>query len=434
MGSAFIRIPNNANAELGESLTINSLAANSSVQINTDWSDPWTFGSDGNLTLPQGSVIGETATTTVISPPGAAAGQSLVIRPTTSAWSVTASGNIVYGNSITISVTQNSPEDGYFGTINYEITGTGLTSQTLGRALTGKVVFSGPGPETETVTWTIPANSTISEFTFTLTTPDGTESTGPGETDPALYYSFSNNGMPAGYLVNVTNNGISNNDASHVHLVAGDPTTTDIYLGDDDQYVKIEKNGGNVVIGTDANTNHWTFDTNGVLTFPGGDMSIGNSNGSEGIFGSANAQIGILSQGSSGAATLQWIDDPEDPTAVAAVVVNSLFANIGDIQIVTGNIGNIGNVGPTLEHSWTFNNTGGLVFPDNTVQTTAYRNIAQDNLMLDGGAAATIYEVTVNYAEGGFSSTRYGVNTPSFNGGSADLDEPVQYTLDGGGA
>jgi hypothetical protein len=63
MGSAFIRIPNNANAELGESLTINSLAANSSVQINTDWSDPWTFGSDGNLTLPQTSMTASPAPT-----------------------------------------------------------------------------------------------------------------------------------------------------------------------------------------------------------------------------------------------------------------------------------------------------------------------------------------------------------------------------------
>jgi len=42
--SAYIQIPNNANSEIGAPLTINSLEANSSVQINTDWADPWIFG------------------------------------------------------------------------------------------------------------------------------------------------------------------------------------------------------------------------------------------------------------------------------------------------------------------------------------------------------------------------------------------------------
>jgi len=53
-------------------------------------------------------------------------------------------------------------------------------------------------------------------------------------------------------------------------LISGNPTTVDLYLGDDDQYVKIERNGGNVVIGTNTNTNHWTFGTDGSLTLPSG--------------------------------------------------------------------------------------------------------------------------------------------------------------------
>jgi hypothetical protein len=55
---------------------------------------------------------------------------------------------------------------------------------------------------------------------------------------------------------------------NHIHLVAGNPVTTDIYLGDDDQYVKIEKNHGNVVVGTNTATNIWTFGTDGNLTLP----------------------------------------------------------------------------------------------------------------------------------------------------------------------
>ena len=58
MGSAFIRVPNNANAEIGAPLTINSIAANSSVQINTDWADPWIFGANGVLIAPDDIIAG----------------------------------------------------------------------------------------------------------------------------------------------------------------------------------------------------------------------------------------------------------------------------------------------------------------------------------------------------------------------------------------
>ena len=222
----------------------------------------------GELTFPEGANITDTATTIVITPPGAAAGQSLVIRPTSSTWSVTSSGYIEYGSPITISV--NLLSWAYFGTVNYEITGTGVTQQSLGRALTGSVVFTGlQQADSQEVTWTIPANSTITEFTFTITGVDGTRSNDiQVENDPALYYNFESNALPTGNYVTVTNNGITNSEHSHVHLISGNSVTTDIYLGDDDQFVKIEKNGGDVVIGTSTNTKNWRFDTNGDLTLP----------------------------------------------------------------------------------------------------------------------------------------------------------------------
>jgi hypothetical protein len=201
-------------------------------------------------------------------PPTAVSGQSLVIRPTLATWAIDSSNYIEYGNPITISVTLQSWA--YFGTVNYTITGTGVTEQSLGRALTGKLTFvSTTGPDTETITWTIPSNSSITEFTLTLTSVDGSRSTDQEtENDPALYYDFEENGMPIGQFITVTNNGMSNSEHSHVHLVAGDPSIVDIYLGDDDQYIKIEKDGGDVVIGTDSNNNHWIFDTDGNLTLP----------------------------------------------------------------------------------------------------------------------------------------------------------------------
>jgi hypothetical protein len=228
----------------------------------------WSFNTDGNLTLPSGSIISEINNTVSIMPPTALSGQSLVIRPTMATWSLDSSGYIVYGSSITVSVTLQSWA--YFGTVNYTFTGNGVTEQSLGRALTGKLTFvSTTGPDTETITWTMPSNSNITEFTLTLTSVDGTRSTNiETENNPALYYSFEENAMPIGQFITVTNNGISNSEHSHVHLVAGNPETVDIYLGDDDQYIKIEKDGGDVVIGTNFNNNQWTFGADGILTLP----------------------------------------------------------------------------------------------------------------------------------------------------------------------
>jgi len=310
--------------------------ANKNIQLSAyDSGAPatWTFGTDGNLTLPEGGTIGETATTTVITPPGASAGQSLVIRPTSSTWSVTASDYITYGSPITVTVSQ-TQVGYYFGTINYVIAGVGVTEQSLGRPLTGHVVITrAEGQSSQPVTWTIPANSNITEFTFTLTTVDGTRSNDiVNETDPALYYNFEYNAMPTGYYVTVTSNGMSNFEASHIHLVAGDPTTTDLYLGDDDQYVKIEKAGGAVVIGTDANTNHWTFGTDGDLTLPSGL-----------VFDRAHTSIRV-GQGfhiTSGEGVNIRAIDETDPN-------NLIYKN------------------------WIFRTDGSLLFPDYTVQTTAY--------------------------------------------------------------
>jgi hypothetical protein len=109
---------------------------------------------------------------------------------------------------------------------------------------------------------------------------------------------------------------------------------------------------------TDSTLRRWRFGEDGNLTFPNG-MTMGDLDGAEGIQGSADTLIGIISQGTSGSANLQWVDDPEDATAVAAVIVNSLLAaNTGTVQIITG------DVGPVPEHSWTFGTDGSLTLPD----------------------------------------------------------------------
>jgi len=222
------------------------IRANSQVGITTgDGGYDWVFGDDGNLSLPQGSTIGETATTTVITPPGAAPGQSLVIRPT-GVQGITSDhpGGFTDGDTITITVTPDYGGIPVTGTVDY--TFTGCTQLQLGRALTGTLTFNNEGAKT--ITWTIPVSSTMTTFTITLSNASG----------------FSLGGLISPLTLTTT----GSNEDHHIHLVAGDPVTTDIYLGDDDQYVKIEKDGGDVVIGTSTNTNHWTFGTDGKLTLP----------------------------------------------------------------------------------------------------------------------------------------------------------------------
>jgi hypothetical protein len=309
------------------------------------------LGSNGSLTLPNGSILSETNNAVALSPPTAVAGQSLVIRPTAALWTISSSNYIEYGNPITIVVTLQNWA--YFGTVNYTISGPGVTPQSLGRALTGKLTFvSTTGPDAESITWTIPANSSITEFTLTLTSVDGTRS-GPEIADanlyPALYYNFEeSNGMPTGQFVTVTNNGISSSEHSHVHLISGDPSTVDIYLGDDDQYVKIEKDGGDVVVGTksEAVVNRLTLITNGT--------------------GYAVTPNDVAVLGGSG--TGMRVNYANNGDSVIVVVLNTLGTGYqdGDILTLSGGNGNCTfryNNHNAIYNNWTFGTDGRLTLP-----------------------------------------------------------------------
>jgi hypothetical protein len=210
------------------------------------------FGTDGSLTLSQGSIISETTTTTTISPPGALAGQSLVIRPTSTGIISDHPSGFVSGDTITITVVPNNYNPAN-GSVDY--TFTECTAEQLGRALTGTLTAN--NESMIALSWTVPISSDITTFTFTLSNPTG-EFEG-------LSNSF------------ITLTGTGSSETSHIHLVAGDSANTDIYLGDDDQYIKIEKNNGDVVIATNTNIHLWRFGTDGNLTFPDNSTQTGAS-------------------------------------------------------------------------------------------------------------------------------------------------------------
>jgi hypothetical protein len=338
----------------------------------TNSNKEFVLDNDGKLTLPRGSILSETNNTISLMPPTAVSGQSLVVRPTVALWTISSSDYIEYGNPITVSVTLNSWA--YFGTVNYTISGTGVTPQSLGRALTGKLTFvSTSAPDTETITWTIPANSNITEFTLTLTSVDGTRSTNPQvDNNPALYYNFEeSNGMPIGQFITVTNNGITNSEHSHVHLVAGDPSIVDIYLGDDDQYVKIEKDGGDVVVGTksEAVVNRLTLITNGT--------------------GYAVTPNDVAVLGGSG--TGMRVNYANNGDSVIVVVLNALGTGYQDGDILTLSGGNENctfryNNRNALYNNWTFGTDGSTTFP-NGVSIDEYYGSQFPRIVADSGKA-----------------------------------------------
>ena len=211
----------------------------------------------GSIYLGSGSIISESGSSLVLTPPTAQLGQSLVIRPTSGNITLSASGYIVVSQTLTITLTSSqfsaaSQEDFY-----YIITG--ATAEQLGLgSLSGTFIIAnwvdtGGNTGYNQINIPIPANSSATTLTLTIT----------GSSMFFGGYNFTNN------PITVTNSGIISNEASHIHLVTGDPTTVDLYLGDDDQYVKIEKNAGNVVIGTNLDTNQWVFNTSGSLIAPG---------------------------------------------------------------------------------------------------------------------------------------------------------------------
>jgi hypothetical protein len=169
--------------------------------------------------------------------------------------------------------------------------------------------------------------------------------------------------------------------SSHFHIMRDDPTTVDLFFGDDFNYVKLPYDSTltnvGVQIGTDA-TNLWSFGTDGVLTFPSGNLSIGNALGSDAIVGNTDAIVGVLAQGQYGTVGIQWIDNIENigststQTLVAAVIVSGpLASTTGTVQIVTGFVNTATNATTLAEHTWEFGTDGITTFPDGTTSTGA---------------------------------------------------------------
>ena len=120
-------------------------------------------------------------------------------------------------------------------------------------------------------------------------------------------------------------------DANHLHLTSGNLYNTELYLGDDNLYVKLGNTGNVVVNANDSvgNTAQWVFDTTGNLTVPGN----------------------IVTSGSQG-----------DITGANLITANT-FVTTGAAPVLssTGNLTLLAN-----SASWTFDNTGQISIPGGT--------------------------------------------------------------------
>jgi hypothetical protein len=232
------------------------------------------------------------------------------------------------------------------------------------------------------------------------------------------------------------------NDANHLHLTTGNLYNTELFLGDDNLYVKLA-NTGNIVVNANNNTGNsaqWTFGTNGNLTLPGNIIAINYADGNRvtgGITFSGEAVIGTgTSNTQSG---LYLAPDPvslandlylrvrgnilDEPTHIHFDTGNNQYYNqfIGDdnkyIQLAnTGNIVINSNDNAGNSAQWIFGANGNLTVPGGIVGSGAspapylsgFSSVSAINLSASGNITAsgnlianvgitTVGNVTGNY-------------------------------------
>ena len=175
-----------------------------------------------------------------------------------------------------------------------------------------------------------------------------------------------------------------NPDGNHLHLTSGDLTDTDLFLGDDNQFVQIAVDG-KVCIGTYGTEGHfWQFGTDGSLTAPGaiygGSNSIGlvtpaplNLNNT-GPVGQSKTQLNLINtagNGGTGSAIdyYTYVNQGNGlPGARLSAVDDDNYS--ANFSIALKGRGNAGNNGLTTV--WQFGSDGTLTFPNSTVQNTAW--------------------------------------------------------------
>ena len=200
------------------------------------------------------------------------------------------------------------------------------------------------------------------------------------------------------------------NDDDHIHITAGNPSTVDLFLGDDDQYVKIEADGGNIVISADDDLDiKWTFGTNGKLSklggvtlTAGGDFNICTINDAGSGYTGDDPLPATTTGGSGTGMTVAFGYGLSGQLANVSVVDPGTGYTNGDVIGVDGGTGNfiltqynvLGNQANSnfAQAEWTFSPDGKTRFPGELYgaryrgTTNAPAAVAQDDTLMEFGA------------------------------------------------
>jgi hypothetical protein len=301
----------------GDNMTISdsnqtmNITGNGTGNINvTANGNTWTFGANGNLTLPSNSSSINYANG---SPYGGGSNYSN---------SNVSSFMAVFGSNV-VSTTGNITAGYLFGN------GSQLTGIS---ANTGNVTFSG-------------------EIVI---------GTGTSNLISGLYLAPSSSSANANMYLRVRGNIVD--EPTHIHFDTGNNAYYNQFIGDDNKYIQLA-NTGNIVINSNdvaGNAAQWNFDTDGNLTFPTGNLVIISDYAAEAnaaAISSTDHVLALLSTGVNGGVQSVWVEDVANiGTSNTAAVRVSPISQIGNVQIQTGNNSSI--------NTWTFGTTGVLTLPN----------------------------------------------------------------------
>jgi hypothetical protein len=232
-------------------------------------------------------------------------------------------------------------------------------------------------------------------------------------------------------------------DGDHLHLATGNLYETELFLGNDNFYIKLS-NTGNAVVNTNddnGNTAQWQFGSDGNLTLPQGMVISGNVNflGTDTalLTPADNTPLSLFSSGANGTITSFWTDDVGNLMTSNIAAIYTPLQGTQTVRIVTGsNSGNLaiydfdpdgmftagavcatgnvyaGNVSASgnVTGAYVLGNGSGLTsLPAPTVSQDITSNGAMSIMLYDGNIKynnyATVEPVSGNIAAGNISTT-----------------------------
>ena len=342
------------------------------TQLNgTSPTNTWTFAADGNLTLPgntssinyangqpyggSGGNYGDSNVTTLL---GAFGSNNISTTGNVTAGQFDVGANLYIGpgpgggsfvvanvDTSLISLSQGANGQSYFGwTANLLAPGNlaTITFNTDGNAQGNAVITT--GSDSSPYQWKF-------DNTGNLVLPQGGvvyEPVIPGGTLTGRTIALKPSGgtdADQQLLIYPTN---VNPDFNHLHLTSGNLYNTELFLGNDDLYVKLA-NTGNIVINTNdggGNTAQWNFGADGELYLPTGGR-IGATKGGTMLDGGNGNSVSLTSFYANGFYSGCFTAGPD-----------------GNVYITT-------YTGNGSQGNWTFDNTGNLSVSGNIIMTGA---------------------------------------------------------------